>query len=43
MKGARQLEWGRGLKKFLGIEEKTDEELAEETDKASITLTLSKI
>ena len=39
MKGARQLEWGRGLKKYLEIEEKTDEELAEETDKASITLT----
>ena len=39
MKGARQLEWGRGLKAFLEIEEKTDEELAEETDKASITLT----
>ena len=37
--GCSSIEWGRGLKKFLGIEEKTDEELAEETDKASITLT----
>lgn len=39
MKGARQLEWGRGLKKFLEIDEKSDQELAEETDKVSITLT----
>lgn len=39
MKGARQLEWGRGLKKYLLIEEKTDEQLAEETDKNSIKLT----
>lgn len=39
MKGARQLVWARGLKDLLGIEEKSDEELAEETDKASITLT----
>lgn len=31
-KGARQLVWGRGLK-LLKIEEKTDEELAEETEK----------
>lgn len=38
IKGARQLEWGRGLKKFLDIEDKTDEELAEETEKESITL-----
>lgn len=38
MKGARQLVWSRGLKKLLGIEEKSDEELAVETDKASITL-----
>lgn len=38
MKGARQLEWGRGLKTFLGIEEKTDQEHAEDTDKNSITL-----
>lgn len=39
MKGSRQLEWGRGLKQFLEIEEKSDEELAEETEKTSITLT----
>lgn len=38
MKGARQLVWSRGLKSLLEIEEKSDEELAEETDKASITL-----
>lgn len=38
MKGARQLVWSRGLKKLLNIEEKTDEDLAEETDKNSITL-----
>jgi hypothetical protein len=37
-KGARQLSWSRGLKKLLLIEEKTDEELAEETDKNAITL-----
>lgn len=39
MKGARQLVWSRGLKKLLDIEEKTDEELAEETEKNAITLT----
>ena len=33
MKGARQLVWSRGLKKLLDIEEKTDEELAEEREK----------
>lgn len=38
-KGARQLEWGRGLKSMLLIEEKTDEELAEETEENAITLT----
>lgn len=37
-KGARQLVWGRGLKKLLGIEEKTDEQLAEETEKEAITM-----
>lgn len=37
-KGARQLEWGRGLKKHLEIAEKTDEELAEETEHEAITL-----
>ena len=37
-KGARQLVWSRGLKKLLEIEEKTDEELAEETENMGITL-----
>lgn len=37
-KGLRQLVWGRGLKKLLGIEEKSDEELAEETENDAITL-----
>lgn len=37
-KGARQLVWARGLKKLLGIEEKTDEELAEETEQNAIDL-----
>jgi hypothetical protein len=37
-KGSRQLVWSRGLKKILEIEEKTDEELAEETENESITL-----
>ena len=37
-KGSRQLVWSRGLKKILEIEEKTDEELAEETEKDAITL-----
>lgn len=39
MKGSRQLEWGRGLKNLLSIEEKTDQELAEETEHDSIVLT----
>lgn len=38
MKGARQLVWSRGLKALLQIEEKSDEELAEETEKDSISL-----
>jgi len=38
MKGARQLVWSRGLKKFLEIEEKSDEELAEETEQEAITM-----
>lgn len=38
MKGARQLVWSRGLKALLQIEEKTDEELAEETENEAITL-----
>ncbi len=37
-KGARQLVWSRGLKAFLGIEEKSDEELAEETELNAIDL-----
>jgi hypothetical protein len=37
-KGARQLVWSRGLKALLGIEEKTDDELAEETEKDAITM-----
>lgn len=37
-KGARQLVWSRGLKKLLGIDEKSDEELAEETENNSILL-----
>lgn len=35
-KRKRLLEWGRGLKKYLGLHEKTDEEIADETDKESI-------
>ncbi|MFH3574903.1 rolling circle replication protein, Rep63 protein, partial [Acinetobacter baumannii] len=38
MKGARQLVWSRGLKKLVGIGEKSDEEIANETDEESITL-----
>lgn len=38
IKGARQLEWGRGLKKLLSIEEKTDQECAEETEQNAISL-----
>lgn len=38
MKRRRQLCWSRGLKKLLGIDEKTDQELAEETDKEAIKL-----
>ena len=38
IKGARQLEWGRGLKKLLLIEEKTDQECAEETEQNAISL-----
>lgn len=37
-KGKRQLEWGRGLKSLFGIDEKTDEELAQETEQEAITL-----
>ena len=38
MKGSRQLVWSRGLKSLLDLDEKTDEELAEETEKDAITL-----
>ena len=38
MKGSRQLVWSRGLKDLLGIKEKTDQELVDETEKQSITL-----
>lgn len=34
-KGARQLVWSRGLKKLYKIGEKTDQEIADETDKLS--------
>ena len=37
-KGKRQLEWGRGLKSLFGIDELTDEELAQETEQEAITL-----
>ncbi|MCZ3066974.1 rolling circle replication protein, Rep63 protein, partial [Acinetobacter baumannii] len=37
-KGARQLVWSRGLKAYLGIDEKSDEELAEETELNAIEL-----
>lgn len=37
-KGLRQLVWARGLKKLLGIDEKTDEELAQETENMGILL-----
>lgn len=39
MKGARQLVWSRGLKKLLEIEEKSDQECAEETEQNAISLT----
>ena len=35
-KGARQLVWSRGLKALYGIEDQSDQELAEETEKQSI-------
>ena len=37
-KGKRQLEWGRGLKSILKIEDKSDQELAEETEHESISM-----
>lgn len=38
VKGSRQLVWSRGLKSLLEIEEKSDEELAEETENDAISL-----
>ena len=38
LKGARQLVWSRGLKALLLIEEKTDEELAQQTEQEAIKL-----
>lgn len=38
VKGSRQLVWSRGLKTLLEIEEKSDEELAEETENDAISL-----
>lgn len=38
MKGQRQLVWSRGLKKLVGIDEKSDKQVADETDDESITL-----
>lgn len=35
-KGKRQLHWTRGLKSLLGVDDKTDEELAEETEKEAL-------
>lgn len=35
-KGRRQLSWSRGLKAMFSIDNKTDEELAEETEKTSV-------
>lgn len=37
-KGSAQLAWSRGLKALLGVSEKTDEEIANTTDKESIEL-----
>lgn len=37
-KGLRQLVWARGLKALLGIQDKSDQELAEETENMGITL-----
>lgn len=38
MKGARQLVWSRGLKKLAGLDDQTDQEVVDSTDKESITL-----
>ena len=37
-KGKQQLVWSKGLKDLLGIEQMTDEELIEETEKTSIEI-----
>ena len=37
-KGKQQLHWTRGLKKLLAVSDRTDEELAEETEKESIEI-----
>jgi hypothetical protein len=37
-KGSRQLSWTKDLKKILGLMDKTDEQLSEETEKDSLTL-----
>lgn len=43
MKGQRQLVWSRGLKAAVGVDEKTDEEIAqEETAKAIDNITLTR-
>lgn len=38
MKGARQLVWSRGLKDLVGLNDKSDQDIVDETDKESITL-----
>ena len=38
MKGQRQLVWSRGLKKLVGIDEKNDQDVVDETDGESIIL-----
>lgn len=38
MKGSRQLVWSRGLKKLVGIGEKTDQEIVDDKENESITL-----
>lgn len=38
MKGARQLVWSRGLKDLCGLNDETDQEIVDNTDKESITL-----
>lgn len=43
MKGKRQIFWSHGLKELVGVEEKTDEELAEEElEKADVLATLTR-